>query len=49
LKEKKRLLNDEIRARKVQVVTDEGENLGEMALNSAKIIAADKGLDLMEI
>jgi len=49
LKEKKRALNNEIRASKVQLITDFGENLGEMSLNEAKIIATEQGLDLMEI
>lgn len=49
MKEKKKLLNDEIRASKVQVITDEGENLGEMSLSSAKTMAREQELDLMEI
>ena len=46
---KKRLINDEIRARKVQVITDEWENLWEMYLSDAKNLASQKELDLMEI
>jgi translation initiation factor IF-3 len=49
LKDKKNALNDEIRARKVQIITDEGENLGEMPLSEAKALAKEKELDLMEI
>ncbi|MDP2090256.1 MAG: translation initiation factor IF-3 [Candidatus Gracilibacteria bacterium] len=49
MKEKKRALNNEIRATKVQLITDHGENLGEMSLSDAKAIAAEQGLDLMEI
>jgi translation initiation factor IF-3 len=49
LKEKKNALNDKIRARTVQIITDEGENLGEMPLSEAKIMAKEKELDLMEI
>jgi len=48
-KDKKRPLNDEIRANKVQVITDAGENLWEMSLKEAKAIASEQGLDLMEI
>ena len=49
MKEKKKALNDNIRARKVQIITDEGENLGEMPLSEAKTMAKEKELDLMEI
>lgn len=49
MKEKRKALNDEIRAHKVQVITDQGENLGEMSFNEAKALAWEKGLDLMEI
>lgn len=49
MKENKKALNDEIRARKVQIITDEGENLGEMPLSEAKALAKEKELDLMEI
>lgn len=49
MKEKKRLLNDQIRASKVQLVTDEGENLWDMSLDEAKQKAASLELDLMEI
>ena len=49
MKDKKNALNDNIRARKVQIITDEGENLGEMPLSEAKVMAKEKELDLMEI
>lgn len=49
MKDKKRILNDEIRANKVQVITDEGENLWEMSLYDAKLKAQEFGLDLMEM
>ncbi|MDP2396046.1 MAG: hypothetical protein Q8S84_01730 [bacterium] len=42
MKEKKRALNNEIRATKVQLITDHGENLGEMSLSDAKAIAAEQ-------
>lgn len=49
MKEKKRILNNNIRAYKVQLITDDGENLWEMSLNDAKIKAEEQELDLMEI
>jgi translation initiation factor IF-3 len=49
LKEKKKALNGDIRAKTVQIITDQGENLGEMSLVEAKSIAAKEELDLMEI
>lgn len=49
MKEKKKNLNNDIRANTVQVITDDGENLGEMSLNEAKERASNLGLDLMEI
>ncbi len=49
MKEKKRLLNDQIRSSKVQLVTDEGENLWDMSLDEAKQKASSLELDLMEI
>ncbi|MCH2188279.1 translation initiation factor IF-3 [Candidatus Gracilibacteria bacterium] len=49
MKEKKRILNDHIRADKVQLITDEGENLGDMSLSEAKQKASDLELDLMEM
>ena len=49
MKEKKKALNGEIRARRVQIITDHGENLGEMSLSEAKTKASELELDLMEI
>lgn len=49
MKDKKRLLNNQIRATKVQLITDDGENLWEMSLDEAKQKAQAEGLDLMEI
>lgn len=49
MKEKQRILNDDIRASIVQVITDDGENLWEMSLKEAKIKAAEQTLDLMEM
>ena len=46
---KKRLINDEIRAKRVQVITDEGENLGEMDMREARTMASEQSLDLMEM
>ncbi len=48
MKEKKRILNDNIRASKVQVITDDW-NMWEMSLYDAKIKAQEAGLDLMEM
>lgn len=49
MKEKKRLLNDEIRATHVQLITDDGENLWEMSMSEARTLATEKQLDLMEM
>ena len=49
MKEKNRLLNEDIKAYKVQLITDQWENLGEMSFSDAKIIANEQWLDLMEI
>lgn len=49
MKEKKKRLNEDIRANKVQVITDEGENLGEMTLTEALEKAKSLELDLMEM
>ncbi len=46
---KKRLINDKIRAYKVQLITDDGENLGDMNMKEARNIASEKSLDLMEM
>lgn len=49
MKEKKRPLNEEIRASTVQVIDDDGVNLWEMSLRDALAKAAELWLDLMEI
>ncbi len=49
MSKKKRLVNDEIKASKVQLITEDWENLWEMSLKEAKKIASEKELDLMEI
>ena len=46
---KKRLVNNQIRANRVQLITDDWENLGEMSFSEAKNIASERELDLMEI
>ena len=49
MKEKKRLLNNEIRAKSVHLITDDWENLWEMSLSEARVKAEEMKLDLMEI
>lgn len=49
MKEKRKILNDAIKANKVQVITDGSENLWEMSLGEARDIATKKWLDLMQI
>lgn len=49
MKEKKKALNGDIRAKKVQIITDRGENLGEMSFTDARKMASEQELDLMEI
>ncbi|NDK09935.1 translation initiation factor IF-3 [Candidatus Gracilibacteria bacterium] len=49
MREKKKRLNTDIRAELVQVITDDGENLGEMTLSDALTQAKSQELDLMEI
>jgi translation initiation factor IF-3 len=39
---KKRLINNEIKAYKIQLITDEGEKLGEMIMSEARNLAAEK-------
>jgi len=46
---KKRLVNDQIRAHKIQLITDDWENLGDMIMGEARAMAAEKNLDLMEM
>ncbi len=49
MKEKKKRLNGDIRANKVQVIHDEDGNLWEMSLAEALEIAREQELDLMEM
>ena len=49
MKDNKRPLNDEIKASKVKLITDEGEVLWEMSLSDAKQKARENALDLMQL
>ncbi|MBW7954573.1 translation initiation factor IF-3 [Candidatus Gracilibacteria bacterium] len=49
MKDNKRPLNDEIKASKIKLITDEGEILGEMSLVDAKQKAKENALDLMQL
>lgn len=49
MKEKNKRLNEDIRANKVQVIDDEGENLWEMSFSDALEKAREEELDLMEM
>ncbi len=49
MKEKRKLINDKIRASRVQLILEDWENLWEMSINDAKIRAKEKKLDLMEM
>lgn len=49
MKDKKKRLNEDIRANRVQVIDDEGENLGEMSFRDALAKAKEEELDLMEM
>ena len=49
MSKKQRNLNSAIRANTIQLITDDGENLGEMSLAEAKVISKEKNLDLMEM
>ena len=49
MKEKKRILNGDIRATTVQIITDDWWNLWEMSLNEARSRAEEAWLDLMEM
>lgn len=49
MKDNKRPLNDEIKASKIKLITDEGEVLGEMSLSDAKQKARENALDLMQL
>lgn len=49
MKDNKRPLNDEIKASKVKLITDEWEVIWEMSLSEAKIKAKEASLDLMQL
>jgi len=49
VKQKKRILNDEIKAKKVQLILDSWENLWEMSIQEARLRAKEAWLDLMEM
>lgn len=49
MKDNKRPLNDEIKASKVKLITDEWEVIWEMTLSEAKIKARENALDLMQL
>lgn len=49
MKEKQRILNRDIKAKEVQVITNDWENIGTMSLNDALKKANELGLDLMQI
>lgn len=49
MKEKKRILNDEIKSNYVFLVNDDWENFWEMSLNDAKDKARELWFDLMEV
>ncbi|MDD3302320.1 MAG: translation initiation factor IF-3 [Candidatus Gracilibacteria bacterium] len=49
MKEPKKNINDEIKAKSIQLITEEGENLGIMPLKEALEKASETGLDLMEM
>lgn len=49
MKGKKRILNKDIRASKVQLIKEDGENLGIMSIDEARDMARKEGLDLMEM
>ncbi len=49
MKEKKKLINDDIFAKNIQLINEEWENLWEMKMEEAREIASEKKLDLMEM
>lgn len=49
MKEKKKLLNNDIKANRVQLIDDQWENRWEMPLSEALSMAETDGLDLMQI
>lgn len=46
---KDKILNDDIRARSINLISDNWENLWEMSLWEAKQLASDRWLDLMQM
>ena len=42
-------MNDEITASHVRLITDDGENLGELSLEGAFQVSEERGLDIVEI
>lgn len=49
IKQERARVNTEIRAAKVRVITDSGEQLGIMGTSDARKVASERGLDLIEI
>ena len=49
MKESKKILNDEIKASIVKLITDDGEMLWTMSLSEAKAKAKESWLDLMQV
>ena len=49
MREKKRIINNDIRSPRVQIILEDWEKLWEMSINDARIKARDKWLDLMEV
>lgn len=49
MKEKKKLLNDEIKASKIRLIDEEWEVLWEMSLSDAKLKSRELWLDLMQL
>ncbi len=49
MKEKRKLLNDDIKASKVKLIDEEGVALWDMSLSDAKIKASELSLDLMQL
>ena len=49
MKEKKKLLNEEIRATKVQLIWEDWENFWNMSIDEARAKASSLNLDMMEI
>lgn len=49
MKEKRRILNNDIRSKTIQLISDDWENFWEMHISEARTKARDEGLDLMEM